>query len=240
MIMLEGAFGLNQIASLIGAHSVAPSLSSTSTVAAASELIGIAHPKAGTARPFANLVGLLGVFEGHQHPMNMAQSHVQEHIDLIARHEQEFLEKRTRSERLGDRIAAFAGSMGFVSIHLLTFLGWIVVNTWNVPGIPHFDTSPYSLLATLVAVEAILLASFILMRQARMGRRADERDHLMLQILLLTEKEITAVLGMDRQIAKQMGLNKVANATEIRELSQHTSIEDVAQTIRETMPESGE
>ena len=168
----------------------------------------------------------------------MAQSHVQEHIDLIARHEQEFLEKRTQSERLGDRIAAFAGSFGFVSLHLLFFLGWIVVNTLNVRGIPHFDPSPYSLLATLVAVEAILLASFILMRQARMGRRADERDHLMLQILLLTEKEITAVLSMDRQIAKQMGLEQVANTTEIRELSQHTSIEDVAQTIRDTISES--
>ena len=168
----------------------------------------------------------------------MAQSQIQEHIDLIARHEQEFLEKRTRSERLGDRIAAFAGSFGFVSLHLLFFLGWIVANTLNVPGIPHFDPSPYSLLATLVAVEAILLASFILMRQARMGRRADERDHLMLQILLLTEKEITAVLSMDRQIAKQMGLEKVANTTEIRELSQHTSIEDVAQTIRDTISEN--
>ena len=167
----------------------------------------------------------------------MAQSHIQEHIDLIARHEQEFLEKRTRSERLGDRIAAFAGSFAFVGAHLLLFVGWIIVNTWKIPGVPHFDPSPFSLLATLVAVEAIILASFILMRQARMGKRADERDHLMLQILLLTEKEITAVLGVDRQIAKEMGLEKVANSPEIRELSQHTSIEEVAQTIRETMPD---
>jgi hypothetical protein len=34
------------------------------------------------------------------------------------------------------------------------------------------------------------------MRQSRMSRRAEERDHLMLQLLLLTEKELTAVLGM--------------------------------------------
>lgn len=74
------------------------------------------------------------------------------------------------------------------------------------------------------------------MRQARMGRRGDERDHLMLQILMLTEKEITAVLSVDRQIAKQVGLEKMANSPELRELSQHTSIEDVAQTIAESMP----
>ena len=65
-----------------------------------------------------------------------------------------------------------------------------------------------------------------------MARRSDERDHLMLQILLLTEKEITAVLGMDRQIAKQVGLEKIANNPELRELSQQTSIDDMAQTIK--------
>jgi len=42
-----------------------------------------------------------------------------------------------------------------------------------------------------VALEAILLASFILMRQVRIWRRSEEREHLMLQILLLSEKELT-------------------------------------------------
>ena len=165
---------------------------------------------------------------------DMTQSHIQEHIDVIAKHEQEFLAQRTRGERLGDTIAGFVGSFGFVSAHIVLFLTWI---GWNlVPTHSHFDPPPFSLLGTLVALEAIILASFILMRQARMSRRADERDHLMLQVLLLTEKEITAVLKMDRQIAQQVGLERVANSAEARELSQHTSIEDVAQTIRENLP----
>jgi uncharacterized membrane protein len=167
----------------------------------------------------------------------MPQNHVQEHIELIARHEEEFLAKRTRNQRLADSIASFAGSFSFVLLHLLIFAVWVAVNTWNFPGLRHFDPPPYSLLGNIVAAEALLLASFILMRQTRMSRRADERDHLMLQILLLTEKEITAVLGMNRQIAKEMGLDKVANAPEAKELSRETSIEDVAQTIRENMPE---
>ncbi len=170
----------------------------------------------------------------------MSQSHIQEHIDLIARHEQEFLAKRTQSERLGDTIAAFAGSFVFVGLHLITFVTWIWVNTLDVPHVKHFDPPPYSLLGTLVAVEAILLASFILMRQSRLGKRADERDHLMLQILLLTEKEVTAVVGVNREIAKHMGLEKVANAPGLKELSEHTSIDDVAQTIAESMPDTEE
>ena len=166
----------------------------------------------------------------------MSQNHVQKHIDVIAKHEQEFLAQRTPSERLGDRISGFAGSLAFVFLHLLFAAGWIAVNSLSIASIPHFDSPPFSLLGTLLALEAILLASFILMRQSRMSRRADERDHLMLQILLLTEKEITAVLGMESQIAKQVGLEKVANSAEVRELSQQTSVDDVAQTIKEHLP----
>jgi uncharacterized membrane protein len=125
----------------------------------------------------------------------MSQSHVQEHIDLIAKHEQDFLIRGIPAERLSDSLAGLAGSFYFVCIHLAIFAGWIVVNTMPNSHVHHFDPAPFSLLGTIVALEAILLASIILMRQSRMSRRADEREHLMLQLLLLTEKEITAVLG---------------------------------------------
>ncbi len=165
--------------------------------------------------------------------VGMSQSHIQDHVELIARHEQEFLSQRTRGERLADAVACFIGSLTFVSAHLAVFAVWIV---WNVlPATKHFDAEPFSLLQTCVAMESILAASFILMRQARLGRRSDERDHLMLQVLLLTEKEITAVLSMDRKIAGEMGLHQAANTPEVRQLSQQTSIEDVAQTIKENM-----
>lgn len=166
----------------------------------------------------------------------MSLSPVQEHVDLIAKHEQEFLDRRTARERLGDTVASFAGSLGFVALHLVAAGGWMAVNTMSIPGIRHFDPAPFSLLGTLLALEAILLASFILMRQSRMSRRSDERDHLMLQILLLTEKEITAVLNLDRQIAERLGMGKVAKDDELEQLGQHTSIEDVAQTIIDSLP----
>ncbi|MEO8736403.1 MAG: DUF1003 domain-containing protein [Edaphobacter sp.] len=166
----------------------------------------------------------------------MSQSHIQEHIDLIAKHEQDFLINRTAAERLGDSIAGFAGSLPFVCIHLAIFAGWMAFNTVSSPHLRHFDPPPFPLLGTVVALEAILLASMILMRQSRMSRRAEEREHLMLQILLLTEREITAVLGMDRQIAGKVGLPRVANDKEIEQMSQDTSINDVAQTIKDTLP----
>jgi uncharacterized membrane protein len=160
---------------------------------------------------------------------------VQEHIDTILKHEQEFLARRTRSERLGDSIAGFVGSFNFVLVHLFVVFCWVVLNSLKIVGIPHFDPYPFSLLGTCISLEAILIASFILMRQARIARRSDERDHLMLQILLLTEKEVTAILQMNRQIASKAGLSRIAGDKEIAELGLNTSIDEVAQTIQETL-----
>ena len=160
-------------------------------------------------------------------------SHIQEHIETIARHEQEFNSKRSRTERIGDSIARFAGSFSFVLLHIAVFFAWMVVNL--VPGTSHFDPLPFPLLDTIVALEAILLASFILMRQSGLAKRADERDHLMLQILLLTEREVSAVVNMNQQIAERVGLSAISRDVEIQEMAKPTSIDHVAQTIQENL-----
>jgi uncharacterized membrane protein len=164
----------------------------------------------------------------------MAQTHIQDHVDLIAKHEQEFLARRTRWERVTDVIAGGIGSAGFIAFHLAVYGFWIAFN--SLPHTNHFDPEPFALLQTCSAMEAILIASLILMRQTRLGRRSDERDHLMLQILLLTEKEITAVLGLNREIASEVGLEDSANTRKMRELSKDTPIEEVAQSIQQNLP----
>jgi uncharacterized membrane protein len=163
--------------------------------------------------------------------------HVQEHIGTIAKHEQEFLARRSPAERLGDLTAAIVGNLGFVAAHIVLFSFWILVNTLHVLGIPQFDPMPFSLLGTAVAMEAILLVSLILMRQSRLARRSDEREHLILQILLLTEKEVTAVISMNQQIASKLGLTEIEDSQEIEQLGRKTSIDDVAQDIQRSLSE---
>jgi uncharacterized membrane protein len=160
---------------------------------------------------------------------------VQEHIELIARHETEFLARRTHSEKIADRIAAFVGSLKYVILHFVFFLAWILWNTVALSKAHHFDPFPYPLLDLGLAFEAILVASFILIRQQRISRRAEERDQLMLQVLLLSEREVTAVLGIERSIAERIGLHEVARDEEISQLSEQTQIDVVAQVIQETL-----
>jgi uncharacterized membrane protein len=162
-------------------------------------------------------------------------SHIAEHVETIARHEQSFLASRSPAERFADRVASFAGTISFVVLHVLAFVLWALWNQLSITRGYHFDPFPYTLFDTIVALEAILLASFILMRQSSLARRADERDHLMLQILLLTEKEVSTLVRMNQTIGSHLGLRALSKDEEILEMARPTPIDQVAQTIAEKL-----
>jgi uncharacterized membrane protein len=155
-------------------------------------------------------------------------------IETVAKLEAEFLEARTATDRVGDAIAAFAGTMTFVILHVIGLTFWFVVNLGMIPAIKPFDPYPFVLMAVIVSIEGVLLSTFILMKQNRMSRRAEERDHLNLQIDLLAEKEITKILQMQRKLCDHFGLNIVD--AETMELSQHTAVEDLAHELKERLP----
>ena len=163
--------------------------------------------------------------------------HLQEQIELIAKHEQDFLERRTAAERIVDKAAGWIGSLWFIGFHAALIGLWIFLNTKGLSTARRFDPRPFPILNLLVACEAILLTSLVLMRQSRIGRRTDERNHLELQVTLLTEKEITAVLELSRAIAKRLGLGEIAQNPVIERLSQDTPIEEVVESIRENLPD---
>ncbi|MBV8514057.1 MAG: DUF1003 domain-containing protein [Acidobacteria bacterium] len=167
----------------------------------------------------------------------MAHSPIQEHIDLIAKHEQEFLSRRTWDERVGDSVSGLVGSLTFVGVHVVLLLLWITTNTGLTFQMKPFDPPPFPVLDLLFSFESILLASFILMRQSRIARRSQERNHLELQLMLLTEKELTATLGICREIAAKVGLKAIAGDREIDQLAQEISVDQMAETIREKLSE---
>src|ERR1035437_7838231 len=141
----------------------------------------------------------------------------QSHIDLIVRQEEEALERRSSAERLADAVGVFAGSLRCIVLHIVLVIAWLLVNCGKIPGARPLDPYPFSLLGVIVAVEAVILSSFILMRQNRMMRRGERRDHLNLQVDLLAEKEITKLLQMVRAICGQMGLQNIMADKEIGE-----------------------
>ena len=139
---------------------------------------------------------------------------------------------RTIPERIADLIGGFSGSMSFVVLHLLLFAAWFIINTLPL-GIHHFDPYPFILLAMIVSVEGVLLSTFVLMKQNRMQRQSDIRDHVNLQIDLLSEEEVTKALQLLLAICKKLEVDAdVASGPDVQEMADHTSVDQLAERIQ--------
>src|SRR5207253_11034072 len=90
-------------------------------------------------------------------------------------------------DRAADRITSFAGSLTFVYIHSAWFLVWIVLNVGLVGSGLVFDEFPFGLLTMIVSLEAIFLATFVMVSQTRQAERADIRSQIDFETNLRSE-----------------------------------------------------
>jgi uncharacterized membrane protein len=158
-------------------------------------------------------------------------------IETIARLENDFLEQRTTLERIADAVGSFVGTIGFVALHVGWFAFWIIANLRLIPGVPSFDPYPFMLLGMIVSLEGVLLTTFVLMKQNRMSKRAETRNHLNLQVDLLAEREITKVIQMLQTVCTHMGLEGQAREREVEAMSRNTAVDVLAQELKDKMPE---
>lgn len=165
-----------------------------------------------------------------------ALSTAQRNIDSIVALEEEARTRRTTADRLADSIANFVGSISFVVIHLVWFGIWTVLNAGIVLRHWAFDPYPFALLCMLVSLEGVLLSTFVLIKQNRMSQRADQRSHLDLQINLLSEKEITKMLQLQRLICQRLGIEEALRDPEAAELSSVTAVDRIARELDARLP----
>jgi uncharacterized membrane protein len=85
---------------------------------------------------------------------------------------------RRLENRSADRITTYAGSMKFIYIHAAWFGVWVSLNV-GLAGIGwEFDRFPFGLLTMIVSLEAIFLATFVMISQNRQSARSDFRNEI--------------------------------------------------------------
>ena len=85
---------------------------------------------------------------------------------------------RRAEGNLADRVTGFAGSMKFVYIHAIWFTIWVGGNV-GLAGLNYeFDKFPFGLLTMIVSLEAIFLATFVMISQNRQSARSDIRSRI--------------------------------------------------------------
>jgi uncharacterized membrane protein len=86
-------------------------------------------------------------------------------------------------------------------------------------------------------MEGVLIATFVLIAQNRLGRRTDRRDQLHLQVGLLTEQEPTVALRLLRQIAERVDATPEGrDAKAAEQLARDTNMRELAAALNREVP----
>jgi uncharacterized membrane protein len=98
---------------------------------------------------------------------------------------------RTPGERAADLITAFAGSWPFVLLHVVWFTVWLLLRL------------DINLLTLIVSLEAIFLATFVLMSQNRQASKDERRDDTeaveVEQLTIMNQQQLT-ILAQQNEI----------------------------------------
>ena len=98
-------------------------------------------------------------------------------------------DRRTPLVKITDWVAAFAGSLKFLALHLLFFAVWL---GWNILGPEgrRFDDFPFGFLTLVVTLETILVSVFVLLSQNRQVERDRVRNDIEYDVNLKSEMQI--------------------------------------------------
>jgi uncharacterized membrane protein len=150
-------------------------------------------------------------------------------IDAILRLEKQEEKDLATHHRVLHWIGWFVGTTQFIVLQFLIVAAWIAFNIW----FPHhrIDEYPFPLLANILALEAVLLTSCVLIRQGTIDRALERRDHLELQINLLAERESTRSLRILQRIAKRLECDNHEDCAP-DDLARETSVDEIAQDLK--------
>ncbi len=151
----------------------------------------------------------------------------QNYVGLVRTLEAQTLNKRSISVRMADVLTSRFGTARFFIILLIITFIWILINVGVIPGIPIFDPYPFILLTMIASVGAIFLTVIVLISQNRQSYINTIRNELLLQMILISERELTKTL----QILNNR-LNKGKNRDkELKEMLSQTNVSLIQQII---------
>jgi uncharacterized membrane protein len=152
-------------------------------------------------------------------------------IESILNLEQEDREDLSPLHRVSHGVGWFVGTVYFIVIQCVGVLIWVLLNAgpWHLAR--PFDPYPFSLLSVVLSMEAVLLTSFVLIRQSAINLQAERRNHLDLQINMLAEDKVTSVLNLLRGVAAKLDVD-LSDHRQSEEQAKQTPVESIAKNLR--------
>jgi uncharacterized membrane protein len=153
-------------------------------------------------------------------------------IESILQVEKEDEAELLPHHRLLHGIGWFVSTIYFVSFQVVMVGVWVAVNTAGAKYGWTFDEYPFPVLSIVLALEAVLLTSCVLMRQNAIDRTSERRNHLDLQINLLAEEEATKSLDLLQRIAERLSVPFEKDRKSV-ELANATPVDQIVRDLRD-------
>lgn len=122
---------------------------------------------------------------------------VSENIDTITEFYQRHEEHMSLPQTIIEKMSVILGSPGYVAGSVVFMIGWIVANLVAMElGFEEIDEPPFFWLQGIIAVNAFIISTTVLIRQNRMSKLAQHHARLDLQVNLLTEEKSSKIIAM--------------------------------------------
>ena len=134
--------------------------------------------------------------ESGQIGQNIAAVH-----DFYSREEQQ----RSASQRYAESIGGFVGRPAFLVVILLFVSVWMGLNlalmAW---GEAPFDEPTFIWVQGLTGLAALLTTTFVLIKQNRVAKLGEQRDHLDLKVTLLIEQKTAKLIDLMEELRRDL------------------------------------
>ncbi len=122
-------------------------------------------------------------------------------LDFYSREEQRI----SRSQRVTEEISHFVGQPVFIAAVLAFVALWMGVNQLlQALQLASFDAPPFPWLQGVVSLSALLTSTIVLIRQNRLAKLAEQRDHLDLKVILLTEQKAAKMIHLIEELRRDL------------------------------------
>jgi uncharacterized membrane protein len=148
------------------------------------------------------------------------------------------LQEREKSSTPAQRRLEHLSRLVGQPFYLLTLLGfvaaWLIYNlTAPVLHLPPIDRPPFQWLQGILTLIALLTSTTVLIAQNREGRLEQQREHLDLQINLLTEQKVTRLISLLEELRRDLPMVRDRNDPQTQLLQEATDTADVMSALKE-------
>jgi uncharacterized membrane protein len=157
------------------------------------------------------------------------ESLIQQNIHDIAEFHQREERNIGHSQRQLEALSAFIGRPAYLLSLLSLVMIWIGANTIiMLLGHRPLDPPPFTWLQGFLSLAALVTTTVVLIAQNRQAKIDTQRDHLGLQVNLLTEQKVSKIIDLLEELRRDLPMVRDRHDPEAAVLQQRT---DTAQVL---------